>query len=251
MKDVKPEMREKLEKILDMSKKRHNYADEITTKHSEVLDQITQETMTHPWEEVFKAGKTSWIMPTRMISGPVTSQFLKFIVSITKAKQVLEIGMFTGYTALSMAEALPPDGVVITCEIADYLKTLTPEFFSRSPHGKKIKPYFGPAAETLETLTKEGRLFDVIFVDADKPAYKGYVETVLQNGLLAPNGIILADNALYHGRAYLNPKTREENPMNDFNEYIANRPDLRQVLLPIRDGILAIRRTSEVEGQVD
>ncbi|KAK6194746.1 hypothetical protein SNE40_000315 [Patella caerulea] len=251
IKDVKPEIREKLEKILEMSNKRHNYADEITTTHSDVLDQITQETRTHPWEEVFKAGKTSWIMPARMISGPVTSQFLKFIVSMTKAKQVLEIGMFTGYTALSMAEALPPDGVVITCEISDYLKGLTPEFFSRSPHGKKIKPYFGPAGETLETLTKEGRLFDVIFVDADKPGYRGYVDTILQNGLLAPNGIILADNAFFGGRAYMNPKSRDENPINDFNEYIASRADLRQVLLPIRDGMLAIRRTSEVEGQAD
>ncbi|KAK6194749.1 hypothetical protein SNE40_000317 [Patella caerulea] len=251
MKDVKPEIREKLENILEMSKKRHNYADEITTKHSDVLDQITKETTTHPWEEVFKAGKTSWIMPARMISSPISSQFLKFIVSMAKAKQVLEIGMFTGYTALSMAEALPPDGVVITCEIADYLKSLTSEFFSRSPHGKKIKPYFGPAGETLETLTKEGRLFDVIFVDADKAGYRGYVETILQNGLLAPNGIILADNAFSDGRPYLLPKSREENPMNDFNEYIANRPDLRQVLLPFRDGILAIRRTSEVEGKVD
>ncbi|XP_050396006.1 O-methyltransferase MdmC [Patella vulgata] len=249
MKDVKPEIREKLENILDMCNKRNNYAEEITTEHSDVLAQITQETMNHPWEEVFKAGKTPWIMATRMISGPITSQFLNFIVSITKAKQILEIGMFTGYTALSMAEALPADGVVITCEISDYLKDLTSEFFSRSPHGKKIKPYFGPARETLETLTKEGRVFDVVFVDADKAGYRGYVETILDNGLLAPNGIILADNALSDGRPYLIPKSREQNPINDFNEYIANRPDLRQVLLPFRDGILAIRRTLEAEGQ--
>ncbi|KAK6194849.1 hypothetical protein SNE40_000389 [Patella caerulea] len=249
IKDVKPEVRQKLERILDMCNKRHDYADEITTPQSDILAYIHEQTTSHPWEQAYTSGKTKWNLESGMISGLVTCQFLKFVISMMQAKQVLEIGMFTGYTALAMAEALPADGEVVTCEISEYLKDMTADFFSRSQHGKKIKTYFAPAEDTLNNLIKDGRSFDVIFIDANKPGYKGYVDIILENGLLAPRGIILADNAYLSGTSYINPRTREDNVMNDFNQHIKNNPQLQQVLLPIRDGILAIRRKSDVEGQ--
>ncbi|ESP05053.1 hypothetical protein LOTGIDRAFT_230086 [Lottia gigantea] len=244
--DVNPDVKKKLEHIKELFARRHFYADENTSTQSESLAKLFKDTYDHPWKDVHKQGKTQYYMEPFMISGQVTIKFLQFIISMVKAKRVLEIGMFTGYTALGMAEALPSDGVLHTCDVEPYLVEFTKPYFDQSPHGKKIKVHIAPALETIPKLHDEGLQFDVVFIDADKPGYKGYVEMIMKKNMLAPNGIILADNSFFQGDSYTKEDDPTVNPMHDFNKFMASQNELERVLLPIRDGILAVKRKSEV-----
>ncbi|ESP05056.1 hypothetical protein LOTGIDRAFT_230087 [Lottia gigantea] len=248
IKGVDPAVLQKLNTIKELFEKRHEYADNLSTSPSDLLNEITKATVSHPWDEVYKAGKTSWNINPRMISGVCTVKFLQFIISMVKAKRVLELGMFTGYTALGMAEALPSDGVLHTIEIEKYIEEMAKGFFERSPHGKKIHVHIGEAREILSKLGDEGQKFDVIFLDADKQSYRNYIDTILDKNMLASNGILLADNAFKLGEAYTAPHTPKDNPIHDFNSYVQSKPELQQVLLPIRDGVLAVKRSSEITG---
>jgi len=171
-----------------------------------------------------------------MLCGPLEGRFLKLIVQITGARRILEIGMFTGYSALSMAEGLPDDGELISCDIDKQTIAIARSFFERSPHGKKITIKEGPALETLKTLKGN---FDLAFIDADKPNYPNYYEAVL--GLLRTGGVILIDNVLFSGKA-LAPVCDNSRAIAALNEVIAKDERVDRVMLPIRDGITLIRK---------
>ena len=174
----------------------------------------------------------------QMLVGPLEGAFLKMMTQLMGAKRVLEIGMFTGYSALCFAEALPADGTVITCEVDEESAALAREYFARSPHGKKITVRMGPALDTMSALTG---LFDLIFIDADKINYPNYYRRAFD--LLAPQGVILIDNVLWNGDVLKQPPLDEQTAaIQELNRTVSADPRVTAVLITIRDGVLVVRK---------
>uniref|UniRef100_A0A3Q2PRB1 D-arabinitol 2-dehydrogenase [ribulose-forming] n=1 Tax=Fundulus heteroclitus TaxID=8078 RepID=A0A3Q2PRB1_FUNHE len=172
------------------------------------------------------------------------SQALKMLIHISRAKRVLEIGMFTGYGALSMAEGLPEDGCLVACELEPYLKEFAQPIFDKSPHGKKITVKIGSAMDTLKDLATAGDQFDMVFIDADKSNYINYYNFIMDNNLLRLQGVICVDNSLFKAKVYLKDTTDSNGlALREFNQFIANDPRVEQVRL-CSDGISLIRRVS-------
>jgi caffeoyl-CoA O-methyltransferase len=171
-----------------------------------------------------------------MLSGQVEGMLLQMLVACTGARRVLEIGMFTGFSAQMMAAALPDDGRLITCDINPKTIELAKSFFARNPHGHKIEVREGPALETMKTLDPP---FDLIFIDADKGNYTNYYEAALP--LLAPRGLIAVDNVLWSGRA-LDPKEPDDHAIAAFNDHVMADQRVSCVLLTVRDGVMLIRK---------
>ena len=172
----------------------------------------------------------------QMLSGQLEGTLLHVLAASLGAQRILEIGTFTGFSALMMAAALPEDGKLITCEINPKAISIARSFFQRSPHGRKIEVREGPALETLKGL--EGP-FDLVFIDADKENYIAYYEAALP--LLAPNGLIAVDNVLWSGRV-LNPEDDSSRAIAAFNEHVRQDQRVTQVILTVRDGVMLIRR---------
>ncbi|WP_136679786.1 class I SAM-dependent methyltransferase [Neptunomonas sp. XY-337] len=174
------------------------------------------------------------------LSGRLVGRTLKMLAAIHQPKRALEIGMFTGYSALSIAEGMPEDGKLICCETnpraIDYAKT----FFDRSEHGHKIEVIFGRALDTLETLPEQldGPL-DFTFIDADKRNYLNYYEQV--KALTRPGGLIILDNVLWSGKV-LQPESEIDDTLVETNRMIAADPDVENVFLTVRDGINVVRK---------
>ncbi len=173
----------------------------------------------------------------QMQVGPLEGSFLRLLVKLARARRVLELGTFTGYSALMMAEGLPDDGELITCDIDQNAEAVAREFFARSPHGRKIQLRMGPALETLKAL--EGP-FDLAFIDADKGNYSAYYDAVVP--LLRPGGLLVADNTLWSGRV-LHPESENDHALVAFNAKVAADTRVEKVLLTVRDGMmLALKR---------
>jgi len=175
----------------------------------------------------------------QMLTGPLEGRFLQTLVWTTKARRVLEIGTYSGYSALSMAEALPDDGVVITCDVWEEANEMAKRYAAESPHGHKIDFRLGPALETIETI--EGP-FDLVFIDADKENYVNYFHATLP--LLAERGLIALDNTLWSGRVVPgyddgSPQTKA---FRELNDALVADPRGVVVMLPIRDGVTLFRK---------
>lgn len=168
-------------------------------------------------------------------NGPAEATFLQVLVQSLGARRVLEIGTFTGFSALMMAAALPDDGELITCDVDPECIEIARSFFARSPHGRKITIRQGPALETLKTLSGP---FDLVFVDADKENYVGYFDAALP--LLAPNGIMVVDNVLWRGRV-LHPESEEDHAIVAFAEHVQRDDRVTNALLTTGDGVMVIR----------
>ena len=174
----------------------------------------------------------------QMLVGPLEGAFLKMMTQLVQATSVLEIGMFTGYSALCFAEALPPDGTVLTCEIDEESAAIARRYFARSPIGKKIEVRMGPALDTMRGLTGP---FDLIFIDADKVNYVNYYRRSLD--LLSPQGVILIDNVLWDGDVLKQPPPDDKTAaIQELNRTVSSDPRVSAVLVTIRDGVLVIRR---------
>ena len=143
-----------------------------------------------------------------------------------------------------MAEALPADGKLIACEVDPYTAEFGKAAFQESPHGDKIQVEIGPAMDTLDKLAEKGESFDFVFIDADKPGYVQYFNTLLEKNLLAPSGFICVDNTLLQGQPYLSEAERTANgkAIAEFNRTVAADNRVEQVLIPLRDGLSIIRR---------
>ena len=165
------------------------------------------------------------------LSGKTIGRTLKLLAKIAQPKRVLEIGMFTGYSALSIAEGMPSDGQLICCETNPRAIEFAQSFFDRSEHGKKIQVIFGPALDTIKTLEGE---FDFVFIDADKRNYLNYYEAVLP--LVKSGGLIIIDNSLWQGRV-LDPKENSDIAVNQVNRLIAQDIRVENVHLNVRDGL--------------
>ncbi|MGB2695689.1 MAG: class I SAM-dependent methyltransferase [Dehalococcoidia bacterium] len=172
----------------------------------------------------------------RMLSGQLEGTLLQVLIASLSARRVLEVGMFTGFSALMMAAALPDDGRLITCDVNAKAVAFARSFFERSPHGKKIEIREGPALDTMKSLDGP---FDLIFIDADKPNYTNYYEAALD--LLAPNGVIAVDNVIWSGRV-LDPQNEQDHAIVSFNDHVQRDERVTNVILTVRDGIMLIRR---------
>jgi len=179
----------------------------------------------------------------------VEGQTLKFLVHLTRSRRVLDIGMFTGYSALAMAEALPADGVVVACEVDQGVAEFARRCFAESTAGSRIDVRLGSALDTLAALAATGEGFDLVFIDADKAGYVDYLDAVLATGLLADGGVVCVDNTLMQGQPYLSPEATPNGlAIANFNRAVAADPRVEQVLLPLRDGLTLIRRAGAAPG---
>lgn len=220
------------------------YLEAVTVQESSELAALAKKTSEEPWEQRFSDRETVRQLEQEMLSGHIEGQTLKMFVHMTKARRILEIGMFTGYSALAMAEALPENGRVVACEVDEYVASFALKCFSTSPHGHKISVEVAPAMETLHNLVTAGESFDLVFIDADKKEYVDYFNILLDTRLLASDGFICVDNTLLQGQVYLPPEQRTPNgeAIASFNRVVAEDPRVEQVLLPLRDGLTIIRR---------
>ena len=199
------------------------YAQAHTQHHSQNAEEIhswTIENSDHP----------------RMLSGSVQVAILQLLIRACGAERVLEIGMFTGYSALAMSEALPEHGELITLDIDSKRQAIAQSFFDSSEHGHKIRIVIGAALDTLKTLTGN---FDFAYIDADKANYVKYYEAVIP--LIRSGGIIVADNVLWSSKV-LNPEDEDSIALHRFNEHVHSDTRVTNVLLTVRDGLMVARK---------
>jgi caffeoyl-CoA O-methyltransferase len=207
-----------------VAKEAEEYAADHTSPMSPLLEEIERFTLTRtPYPS--------------MLTGRVEGRFLQLMIQLSGARRIVEIGTFTGYSALAMAEALPDDGEVLSIEHNPDHAKIARGFFDRSASGFKIKLRMGEALDILKTLP-EART-DIVFIDADKQnygAYYGESMRIVRNG-----GLILADNALWYGRIF-DPKDDDSRAMADFNERVRADGRAEKLFLTIRDGVYLIRK---------
>jgi caffeoyl-CoA O-methyltransferase len=195
------------------------FAHDHTSEESEIFTRLRDETYQD-------------MKSPQMQVGRLEGQFLKMLVRLTGARRILEIGMFTGYSGLMMAEGLPEDGRLITCDVNPEAERMARRYFAESPHGHKIEIRMGPALDTIGSL--DGPL-DLVFIDADKGNYIRYYEAVMP--LLRPGGLIVADNVLWSGKV-LNPDGDDARAMVAFDTHVQKDPRVENVCLTVRDGVM-------------
>jgi predicted O-methyltransferase YrrM len=202
------------------------YIEEHTTPESEVLYDLYRQTNLRTFYP-------------RMLSGRVQGKFLEMVCRMLQPEKVLEIGTFTGYSAIAMAQGMPDDGIVYTIEVNAEMESFISEYVAKSGMEKKIKLLMGDALQIIPELNET---FDLIFIDADKEQYVAYYELAIKK--LRAGGFLLADNVLWSG------KVLEEDSLSDketkgvkaFNEHIKNDDRVEQVMLSVRDGLMLIRK---------
>ena len=204
-----------------IDEKIEQYAFDHTSEEGELLRRLEKET----YEK---------LEIPQMTTGRIEARFLKLLARLVGAQRILEIGTFGGYSALSMAEALPEGGTLVTCDEDPVAIAFAQKYFSESPHGKKIKQMEGPALESIEKLTGT---FDMAFIDADKINYSNYYEAILP--MIRPGGLIAVDNVLWSGRV-LDPQDESDRAIHEFNEWIVKDQRVESVLLTVRDGLNCI-----------
>jgi caffeoyl-CoA O-methyltransferase len=199
------------------------YAEAHSTAPDPLLAELAEETR-------------STMSAPQMLTGPVEGRFLELLVHASGATRILEIGTFTGFSALSMAAALPEHGRIDTLDVEPRHAEVAQRYFDRSPHGSKITLHLGPALETIEKLEGE---FDLVFVDADKENYDAYYEAVLPR--LSERGLIAIDNTLWSGRVVA-PEDERTRLIAALNDKLAADERVVAVQLTVRDGITLLRR---------
>ena len=244
---VDPELKSELREACELASGLDPYLTDCTTPESPALKLLAERTQAEDWSRRSDNDSVAQL-EQEMLSGHVEGQALKMLVYATQAKRVLDIGMFTGYSALAMAEALPDDGEVVACEIDAGVAEFARQRFQEFNSGHKIAVKVAPAVSTLEELAAADETFDLIFIDADKAGYADYLNTLLDTGLLAPHGVICVDNTLMQGQPYISGESTANGvAIAEFNRTVAVDPRVEQVIIPLRDGLTLIRRVEEVD----
>lgn len=218
-------------KTLTMTDLLHDYLLSISVREPDILYQLREETAQHPMSQ--------------MQIAPEQGQFMAMLVKLIGAKRTLEIGVFTGYSSLVVALALPPDGRMVACDVSDEYTAIARRYWEKAGVAHKIDLRIAPALDTLDQLLADGHAnqFDFAFIDADKSGYDAYYERSLQ--LVRPGGLIAVDNVLWSGRvADPNETDNRTTKIRAFNEklYADERVDLS--LVPIADGLTLARKRS-------
>ncbi|MDO5497685.1 MAG: class I SAM-dependent methyltransferase [Alistipes sp.] len=180
------------------------------------------------------------VLNPRMISGHIQGKLLEMIVRMLRPRTILEIGTFTGYSALCMAAGLEEGATIDTCEVDDELEPLAQSFFDRSPHGKKIHLHVGSALDIAPQL---GKQFDLVFIDGDKREYPAYYNMLMDKGLVHSGSILLADNILWYGKVtqQVHHNDHHTQALIEFNRMVVEDDRVESFILPLRDGINIIR----------
>ena len=214
----------------------YKYIEEHQTPQSKALDWVEKQTHT----------RTNH---ARMLSGAVQGQFMRMLVQMTGASRILELGTFTGYSAICLASALPEDGHLDTLELNDELEDLILEGFERAGLSEKISLHIGDCKETLRSIRSEmgpepapEKLYDIVYMDANKREYCEYYELVFD--MVRPGGLILADNVLWDGKVCQDPLPQDKQTLGiaRFNDLIRDDRRVESVILPLRDGLNLIRK---------
>lgn len=229
-----PEVLDRARRLSALASGMDGYLRESTSPESPDLAALAAATRDHAWDDHLEA---------EMLSGHVEGQFLAFLTRAIGARRVLELGLFTGYSALAIAEALPTDGTLVACELDEGVAAMARGLLDRSPAGGRVSIEIGPAAQTLAGLAGKADPFDLVFIDADKAGYVDYLRAVLDGDLLADGGVICVDNTLMQGEPWTGePRTVNGEAIARFNAAVAGDDRLRQVVLPLRDGLTLIQR---------
>lgn len=209
-----------------ITKELEEYAATHSTAESELLNQL--------WRETYLK-----VLSPGMLSGHLQGRLLSMLSHLLHPKQILEIGTFTGYSALCLAEGLAKDGVLHTIESNPELVEIITRYFKASTYNDKIKLHIGKALEVIPNI--EG-IFDLVFIDADKENYINYYDMVFNK--VKPGGLILVDNTLWHGNVLKkSDKGKETTAIRAFNAYLKNDERVEKVLMPFRDGLTMIYKS--------
>jgi caffeoyl-CoA O-methyltransferase len=201
------------------------YAEEHTSPHPELLQRLAEETK-------------ATLQSPQMLTGTIEGRFLEFIVHMTGARRILELGTYSGYSAISMAAALPPGGRIDTCEVEEEHAAVARRYIEEAGYADRIRIHVGPAVDTIGRLEGE---FDFVFIDADKENYVNYYEAVLPR--LSERGLIAADNTLWSGRVIdESDKSEATIAIRAFNDHVRGDDRVVCVMLSVRDGVTLIRR---------
>ena len=242
---IDPGLRAELDEACQLAAGLDSYLSRCSTPESPDLTRLARRTRAEDWSARGDPA-TVPVLEQEMLSGHVEGRMLSMLVHLTRARRVLDVGMFTGYSALAMAEALPDDGEVVACEINRFAASFAQRCFRDSASGHKITVRVGPALATLGDLADAGAEFDLVFIDADKAGYINYFEAVLKDDLLAAGGLICVDNTLMQGQPWTGgTPTANGAAIAAFNEAVRADPRVEQVLVPLRDGLTLIRRTGD------
>jgi caffeoyl-CoA O-methyltransferase len=210
----------------DMAEIIDNYVDAHTDDVSYLLQELMAET-----ENI--TGRSFWSI------GKVEGKLLQLLIRISRAKRAVEVGTFTGYSALVIAEALPEDGILTTCENSKEYADIALRYFSKSPHGPKIQLKLGSALQTLSEIPANSE--DFVFIDADKPSYGDYFDEALR--ILSPGGIIFVDNVFWRNKIFKMKITNENaKAIAAFNDKVRQEDRVEKVMLSIRDGVYLMRK---------
>ena len=177
-----------------------------------------------------------------MLSGTVQGEFMRLLVQVSGASRILELGTFTGYSAICLASALGEDGHLDTLEVNDELEDLITEGFEKAGLTDRITLHIGDCKETIRRFSQEGKEYDLVYIDANKREYCEYYSLVFD--LVRPGGLILADNVLWDGKVCQNPLPQDKQTISiaRFNDIVKEDPRVENVILPLRDGLSIIRR---------
>ena len=225
----------------------YKYIEEHATRQSEALDWVVRQTHI----------RTNH---ARMLSGALQGQLMKMMVQMTGARRILELGTFTGYSAICLASGLPEGGHLDTLELNDELEDLILEGFDRAGLADKITLHIGDCKQTLgrfreemhleeESETDTDKLYDIVYMDANKREYCEYYDLVFD--MVRPGGLILADNVLWDGKVCQDPLPQDKQTLGiaRFNDLVRDDPRVESVILPLRDGLNIIRKVSSETGK--
>ena len=211
-----------------LDKKLQRYSEEHTSFETELLRKINRETHVQ-------------IMGPRMLSGHLQGRLLSMISHMVRPRTILEIGTYTGYSAICLAEGLTAGGKIITVDINEELEARARSYFQEAGLEKAIDYRIGDALQIIPTLDL---LFDLVFIDADKENYSNYFDLVVDK--VSAGGFILADNVLWDGKVVDHKPDKDTRAILEFNRKIQSDPRVDNVLLPVRDGMMLIRKKSSV-----
>tara|TARA_B110000914_G_C15489986_1_gene460070 strand:+ start:69 stop:710 length:642 start_codon:yes stop_codon:yes gene_type:complete len=209
-----------------LPKKIEQYAEQFSSPESEVLAALNRETHLN-------------IMIPQMLSGHIQGNFLKMMSFMMQAKRILEVGTYTGYSAICLAEGMPKDGLLHTIDINEELKEITSRYIKKAGLENKIKQHIGTALELISTIDET---YDLVFLDADKINYANYYDLVFDK--VRPGGFIIADNVLWSGKVVeeIKPTDNDTQALHAYNQKIQDDPRVENYLVPIRDGLMVARK---------